>query len=214
MPESWIADARAKTESLGSQIKTAAAEDRKMRDGERRSLRNQLLWLLLIFPALFGLGKLEDSPTGAWPPSWQNTVSADRQLICPVREDLKRRDQIVFPSLPLSSQLEVIVFDPSECASSGCVRSYLIALRYKETLSISCDDLPEGVDGLGVYYNTQNFHLFGDDWRDVGQHRILFAHKAIEFNAPRSAWFKVDFVFPQARAGTRIQLRASIGQLH
>jgi hypothetical protein len=198
---------------LGGQIETVAGEDRKMRNGERRSLRNQLLWLLLILPALFGFGKLEDSPSGAWPPTWQSAVNADRQLLCPVREDLKRRDQIVFPSLPLSSEPGVISFESSECASSGCMRSYLVALRYKETLSISSDDFPEGVDGMAVYYNAQKFHLFGDDWRDVGQHAILFAHKTIEFNAPRSAWFKVEFVCPDARAGGKVRLRASVGPI-
>ena len=210
MPEPWIADARAKAKSLGNQIETVAAADRRMRDGERRSLRNQLLWLLLIFPPLFGFGKLEDRPDGAWPPSWQKAVSADRQFVYALREDPDRLDQFVAPPIRLSAQPGVISFDPSECGSSGCVRSYLIALRDRETLWISLDDLPEGVDGLAVIYNAQSFHLFGDDWREVGEHGILFPHKSIQFNAPSRAWFKVDIVAPKARTGARVQFRAGI----
>jgi hypothetical protein len=210
MPESWVGAVRSKAKSLGGAIEAAADEDRKMRARTRKSLRNQLLWLLLIFPPLYGFGVQLDNDEYRMPPSWQGAVAGERQFISTIRRDPKKLRQVIPPPLPVSPQRNAISFDASECADDGCLRSYLVALRYNEIVTITGGDFPESVKGIAIIYHTQADAFFGDDWREVGEHGILLANKSAEFRAPRSAWYMVEFICPGSRPGVRLEITAGI----
>ena len=211
MPEPWIGKARKNTTSLGMTIEEAAKQNALMRSRERRSLRNQLLWLLLIFPPLFGFGKLLDSDKEKMPPSWQKAVQGERQFIYASKSSLGNYSQGVHPPIPIALVPINILFDKEECTSAGCVQNHLVALRFRETLTISSGELPPGVDALLIVYNTQTNSFFGD-WSEIGERGILFANKTIQFHAPRSAWYRLDIICPKCKPDAKapFTLRAQI----
>ena len=53
-------------------------------------------------------------------------------------------------------------------------------------------DFPAGARGLGFTFRTQESAVFGDDWEPVGRNVILFPNHSATFDAPRSAWYRVD----------------------
>lgn len=212
MPEAWIGDARNKTASLGMTIEEAAKQDALMRTRERRSLRNQLLVLALIFPVLFGFGKVLDSDKERMPPAWQTEVNRDRQFIYASKSSLGNHVQALHPPLTISQVPLMMVFDKEECLEKGgCLRSYYVALRHGETLSIRGEKFPRQGDGLGFIFYTQTNSLFGD-WGEIGEHKILFESKTVEFQAPRSAWYKVETICPSCTYDnrSRFELRAKV----
>jgi hypothetical protein len=211
MPEEWIGKARHKAASLGLTIEEAAKQDAAMRSRERRSLRNQLLGLSLIFPVLFGFGKALDSDKENIRPSWQTATEGERQFIYASKSSLGKHAQALYPPLAISQTPIYIVFDKEECLQRGCLRSYFVALRDGETLSVTAEKFPPQVKGLAFIYYTQTNSFF-DNWGEVGEHGILFVGKTIQFRAPRSAWYKVEIICPDCKVDGRSQfiLRAKI----
>jgi hypothetical protein len=211
MPEPWIGKVRKNTTSLGMTIEEAAKQDALRRSRERRSLRSQLLWLLLIFPPLFGFGKLLDSDKEKMPPSWQQALQGDRKFIYASKSSLGKYSQAAHPPIPIALAPVNILFDKEECTSVGCVQSHFVAMRYRETLTISSGELPPSVEALVVVYNTQTNSFFGD-WSEIGERGILFADKAIQFQAPRSAWYRLDIICPKCEPNAKapFTLRAQI----
>ncbi|MEW6127731.1 MAG: hypothetical protein AB1757_11895 [Acidobacteriota bacterium] len=194
LPESWISKARGKITSLGATIEEAAEQDALMRSRERRSLRNQLLALGLIFPVMFGFGKALDSDKERMPPRWQTAIKGDRRLIYASKSSLGSHVQALHPPHPISQLPLNIVFDKEECLETGgCLRSYYVALRDNEKLLISGEKFPQRARALGFNYYTQTNSLF-DDWSRLGEHRILYADQTLEFRAPRSAWYQVELI--------------------
>lgn len=212
MPEAWISKARSQTISLGMTIEEAAKQDALMRWRERRSLRNQLLVLAVIFPVMFGFGKLLDSDRQILPPNWQGAMKTDRQFIYASKSSLGDRVQALYPPHPISQLPLNIVFDKEECLDTGgCLRSYYVALRDQERLTIAGEKFPAQANALGFIYYTQTNSLFGD-WGEIGEHGILYAGQTIQFRAPRSAWYKVEMICPHCNydGKSRFVLRIKI----
>jgi hypothetical protein len=211
MPEAWISKARSKTASLGLTIEEAARQDAAMRSRERRSLRNQLIGLSLIFPVLFGFGKALDSDKERVLPAWQTAMQGERQFIYASKTTLGKYAQAIYPPLAISQTPIYIVFDKEECLERGCLRSYFVALRDGERLSVTGEKFPPQADGLAFIYYTQSNSFF-DNWSEIGKHGILFAGKSTEFRAPRSAWYKVEMICPKCTPDgkSRFVLRAQI----
>ncbi len=211
MPEAWISKARGKTASLRMTIEEAARQDRAMRSSERRSLRNQLLGLSLIFPILFGFGKALDSDKERVLPAWQTAIRGERQFIYASKSSLGEHAQALYPPLTISQTPIYMVFDQEECLQRGCIRSYFVAMLSGERLAITGEKFPPQADALGFIYYTQSNSFF-DDWSEIGDHGVLWAGKTTEFRAPRSAWYKVEIICPNCTPDgkSRFVLRAQI----
>jgi uncharacterized Zn finger protein (UPF0148 family) len=196
MPESWVQSLRSKARAIGKQIESAGRKDDAMRTRLRSGLKAQSVWLLIwIFVPVIFMGFLVEGG-GSWPPSWGRAVKGDRQFISAVREDPTDFKQWRPEPFTLSQDIKPFGFNSSECDKKGCVRMYLLALRYRETLVISAGDFPAGVDGMAVDYSLEQNPLFGGDWKPVSEPGILLPHQSIQFQAPRSAWYRVDFTCP------------------
>jgi hypothetical protein len=196
MPESWVRSLRSKARAIGKQIESAGREDDAMRTRLRSGLKAQSVWLLIwIFVPVIFMGFVVEGE-GSWPPSWARAVKGNRQFIPAVREDPTDYKQWRPEPFTLSHDMKPFAFNSSECDKKGCVRIYLIALRYREMLVISAGDFPAGVDGIAVDYSLEQNPLFGGDWKPVSEPGILLPHQSIRFQAPRSAWYRIDFTCP------------------
>lgn len=197
MPESWIAQLRTSASKLVTTVEEVAREDLDQRKKERRSLAWQLGWLAIFVPVLAGFGMVLDRDTSTFPPSWNEAVAGDRKMIPAIRKDTAKWDTYFAPDWPAGAGLGFFAFDKSErdTTAKGTVyfkRSYLVALKAGEKVTITSGAFPEGARKLVFTFRTQTSAVFGDSWQQEGEDAVLLPDSTVTYAAPRSAWYRVD----------------------
>ncbi len=211
MPEAWVAKLRERTAGLDVDIETAARTDREMRSGERRSLARQLSWLLVFIPVMTLFGVAFDRDADAFPPNYRRAIAADRQLIPASRPDDGPYDKFVPPTIAANGVQVRFAYDKSEKGDGYCMRSYLVPLRYGETVTLVAGDFPWGARALGISFSTQVSAVFGDDWRQEGRSVYLYPHGTVTYVAPRSAWYRVDvLMIDDVAPGKQFEIAVSV----
>jgi hypothetical protein len=192
MPEAWVAGLRGKAERLDRHIESIGREDREMRQRERRSLRRQLAWPLVVIPIMAVFGFAFDNDTETYPPNYRTAIAGARQMIPAAQHTTGNYDRYIPPAITLDGSMFRMAFDKSEQHEGYSMRSYYVPLRAGETLELVAGDFPKGARALGFTFRTQASAVFGDDWRQAGSDVILYPNDTAAYVAPRSAWFRVD----------------------
>jgi hypothetical protein len=211
MPEAWVAKLREAVGRLDLTAETAGREDRELRARERKTLRRQLAWPLVFVPVLTAFGIAIDRDADAYPPNWRAAMAGERRMIPARQSTVEHYDDYVPPPIPADGTRIRLAFDASERRKDYFLRSYLLPLRYGERVTFAAGEFPDGARALGFTFRTQASAVFGDDWRAVGRNVILYPNGTATFDAPRSAWYRVDvFMIDDVAPGEQFDLGVGV----
>jgi DNA-directed RNA polymerase subunit RPC12/RpoP len=191
MPAAWLSSMRTHAAKLGREV----AEARKQYESERRSLRSSLIWravfgvVIVAVPSTCVLGA---APTRGGPidyaagkpgvlPSWRE----HRERSVPARGVCK----------PATVSIVGFSTRAEDCDEKGCAFHRLIPLERGEGVHVVSEAPP---DGASVALQIHERLFFEDRWTTIGEAQLDADPR---LRATLSAWYRIAFDVPGARAG-------------
>lgn len=194
MPETWVARSRASAKRLDASAASAAEEDRAMRRRERRRVAINLAWLSLFVVGCAAIGVAEDRAPKRFPPSWRAAMAREPREF--LGKDFDKDDDVPYAlgAIEADGRPTWTTFSSDQWHDDHYETSYLVALRYGETVRLASGDFPTGARALGFDFQTRHSALFGDGWTSEGKLVMLYPNATAEFVVPRSAWYRVNLL--------------------